>query len=129
MSTEYKILEQLNGRHFSGSAVAYASGSGQPADLINLINKTSLRLFSESPGRGKPRQFCLIDCYVLSLAKRLVDLTNQYSIIDRVNQMNFEDHDSLLLDGSSDFQNDKNFRSAICENISIVGFGMQRVAC
>lgn len=64
-------LEALDGRRFLASDVMAVADISQHT-LTNYLSKTDLELCSESGGRGRSRQYCLIDVYQILLFHRLV---------------------------------------------------------
>ena len=59
---------------FSANDVTRATGISQ-SRLTNILSKYPLILCSDSPGQGRPRQFCLIDAYQIAIMAKLVELT------------------------------------------------------
>ncbi|WP_426954110.1 hypothetical protein [Muricoccus radiodurans] len=66
----------MNGRQFPAAVVERAAEIDSDS-LANFINKSPLDLCSRSPGRGRARQFCLVDVYQLAFLARLVRITSR----------------------------------------------------
>ncbi len=65
-----KRVKDLAGRTYSADEVIAACGITGDM-LTNYLSKSGIELCSESPGRGRSRQFCLIDVYLIALLSRL----------------------------------------------------------
>jgi hypothetical protein len=73
MSESGELLSRLNGRRFYQD---HLTAVGIPSDtVINYERKLGLSLVSAPPGRGRARQFCLADVYMLKLATEIFVLT------------------------------------------------------
>lgn len=70
-----KALSFWKKRYSAAQLVGATEISGDV--LTNYLSKTDLRLCSESSGRGRARQFCLIDVYLVALMARLTHLTGK----------------------------------------------------
>lgn len=68
----------LNGRRFSAAEIVNAAADSAHMTqhtLTNLLTKSDLLLCSDSEGKGKARQFCLVDVYQLVVTAKLAELT------------------------------------------------------
>lgn len=67
-------VENLAGRRFTARETADAAGISGDV-LTNYLVKARVALSSASPGRGRPREYCLADVYQIALLTDLVRLT------------------------------------------------------
>ncbi|MGU9978771.1 hypothetical protein ACJ4V0_01900 [Phreatobacter sp. HK31-P] len=67
-------VEHLATRTYSAGEVIHACDITGDM-LTNYISKSGIELCSPAPGRGRSRQFCLIDVYLIALLSRLGAIT------------------------------------------------------
>lgn len=107
MPSPQDMLKALNGRRFTARHVMKAAPVTTHT-LTNITAKTDLRLFSESAGQGRPRAFCLIDVYVITLfdalstligsAKNAAAMINELVVMEWLVSPEFRDDDKIGLD-------------------------------
>lgn len=69
-------VARLAQMRFSAQNIIAATGSTDDV-LTNFLTKAKPILCSESPGRGRAREYCLIDAYQFALWTRLTQLTRK----------------------------------------------------
>jgi len=85
-------LDVLNGRRFTVDAVLVAAAISEDTLSNYLRSNVGLELCSDSPGRGRSRQFCLVDVYQLALLGAFARLTSRVFFVAK-------DLNSILLLG------------------------------
>ncbi|GEM_PF-6689902 len=110
------IISFLDGTPVNASEFCLASLI-KANTLNNYLTKTNLELCSEKPGRGKARNFCLIDCYELVLLDKLVKRIKDYEVAAMaVNEMTYEIPRQLMMAGQQSFKTDRDMKSAFCRS-------------
>lgn len=112
-----KIVAFLNARQTPADLLCGAADI-RAMSLTNYLNKTNLELCSKKPGRGRPRDFCLIDCYAVLLMHVLTKRLNDYeAVASAVNQIVFEEARQLMLSDVTPFRTDGEMKSALCSDV------------
>jgi hypothetical protein len=81
----------VSGRKWTAAeiqSVAHINGD----TLTNYLSKNNLRLASSSDGPGKPRAFCTVDAYQLSLMQTLTGLTKRAGWAARIVEIMLFEH-------------------------------------
>ncbi|GAA0569492.1 hypothetical protein [Caenispirillum bisanense] len=114
-----EIVQFLDGQRFSPSELCHA-GDLKTMSLPNLLNKSNLELASANPGRGRAREFCLVDVYALVLMDRVVKLLKDYgTAANIVNSFTFSVARILMMEGKLPYGTDHELKQAICDSLRL----------
>lgn len=119
MSTEQRdpLVDFLNGKLYTAAEVA-AAGGVKANSLVNLLSKSNLELCSQAKGRGKARDFCLIDAYALALMDRLTRTLKDYDLAaENCNELLYGECRIALDEGRLPWRTDGELKEGLCGDI------------